>query len=724
MTPSSVSQLTLNRRGLLKGASILGAGLVIGFPIAPRGVFAQTGAPIPKNFPPAGYMHIAPDDSITVISKHTEMGQGIYTGLATMVADELDADWSKVRVVSAPVNLELYAHFMLPGMQGTGGSMSTPNSWIQYRTVGATARAMLVNAAANAWQVPKDEITVTNSIISHHSSGRSATFGRFAEAAAKLTPPTDVPLKMPNQFTLIGNELPKVDSYAKCTGTAEYTIDVRRPNMVVAMVERSPRFGGKLDSFDASAARDIKGVVDVFEIPEGVAVLANNTHVARKAREALRMKWDDSTAEMRGAEDIIDDYLAMTARPGAVFEKKGDSQTAKKSAAKVVEADYIFPYLAHACMEPLDCTMELKNGECTIRSGTQMPSVERDRVAGILGLPADKVYVENLFAGGGFGRRANFVPELEAMAAHIVKATDGRYPVRLQLTREDDTRAGYYRPLFVHRMRAVLDSNGNISAWENSLVGQSFVKGTFLDSMVQNGIDPIAIEGSAFLPYDIPNVSVDYHMAESGVPTLSWRSVSNTHTGYSKETFIDELLEAGGKDAVTGRLALMSDERAKKVVMAAAEHVSWGKSLPRGRAHGFAYVESFNTRVAEVAEVSLDTSGVPRVHKVTVAVDCGTAINPNIIRAQVESAIAMGLTAALYGEVKIKKGIVQTQNFDTYRILRMNQMPTIDVHIMPSNESPTGIGEPGLPPIAPAVANAVYKLTGKRIRRLPFDRTV
>ena len=723
MTQSSPTS-TLNRRNLLKGAGALGAGLVIGFPLAPKGVFAQAGPPIPKNFPPAGYVRIAPDDSITVISKHTEMGQGIYTGLATMLADEMDADWSKVRVVSAPVNLELYAHFMLPGMQGTGGSMSTPNSWLQYRTVGATARAMLITAAANQWQVPVSEITVDNGVISHRASKRSGTLGQFAEAAAKLPPPTDVPLKTADKFKLIGKELPKVDSYSKATGKAQYTIDVRRPDMVVAMVERSPRFGGKLKAFDASAARKLKGVVDVFEIPEGVVVLANNTHVARKAREVLQTEWDDSAAEIRGDQEIIADYMRMTAKPGATFEKKGFSADAKNSAAKVIEADYVFPYLAHACMEPLDCTMELKNGECTIRSGTQMPSVERDRVAEILGLAADKVHVENLFAGGGFGRRANFVPELEAMTAHIVKATDGRYPIRLQLSREDDTMAGYFRPLFVHRLRGALDGKGNITAWENSLVGQSFVKGTFLDAMVQNGIDPIAIEGSAFLPYEVPNVYVDYHMAQTGIPTLSWRSVGNTHTGYSKETFIDELLEAGGKDPITGRLALMHDERAKKVVSEAAERANWGKQLPSGRAQGFAYVESFNTRVAEVAEVSLDAGGQPRVHKVTVAVDCGIAINPNIIRAQVESAIAMGLTAALFGEVKIEKGIIQTKNFDTYRILRMNQMPAIDVHIVKSEESPTGIGEPGLPPIAPAVANALYKLTGKRIYRLPFDKVV
>lgn len=714
----------MNRRSLLKGSVALGAGLMIAFHLPMKKVFAQQAGGIPKNFDPAGYMHIAEDGTITVISKHTEMGQGVYTGLATMVAEELDADWNKVRVVSAPVNLALYAHFMLPGMQGTGGSMSTPNSWYQYRTVGATARAMLVTAAAKAWGVPESEIETKNSILSH-KSGKSAQYGAFAMAAAELTPPTDVPLKSPDQFTLIGKDTAKVDAEAKSTGQALFTIDVKRPGTLTAVVARSPRFGGKLKSYDDTKARSIKGVVDIVEIPTGVAVLAKNTWVAKKARDALVTEWDDSAAEMRGDEEIISDFMELGTQKGAVVEDKGNTDQALSQGAQTFEADFVFPYLAHSPMEPLDSTMErMEDGSIVIRSGTQMPSMERDRVAEFFGLPKDKVRVENLYAGGGFGRRGNFVPELEVETASILKATGGKYPVKLQLTREDDTMQGYYRPLFVHRMKGAIDDKGNITAWRNTLVGQSFVDGTFLQMMIQNGVDPLAVEGAAHLPYEIPNVYVDYQMAKAGVPTLSWRSVGSTHTGYSKEVFMDRLLKAAGKDPVQGRLDLMTDERAKHVVELAAEKAGWGQAVPDGMGRGFAYVESFSTRVAEVADVSIRPNGTIKVERVVAAVDCGIAINPNVIRAQVQSAIAMGLTAAMYGEIKIKNGVVDTRNFDTYRILRMNEMPKVEVHIVQSGESPTGIGEPGLPPIAPAVANAVQQLTGEHITRLPFDRRI
>lgn len=714
----------MNRRTLLKGSIALGAGLMIAFHIPAKKAFAQEAGGIPKNFDPAGYMHIGEDGTITVISKHTEMGQGIYTGLATMVAEELDADWNRVRVVSAPVNLALYAHFMLPGMQGTGGSMSTPNSWYQYRTVGATARAMLVTAAANAWGVPEAEIEAKNSILSH-KSGKSAQYGEFAMAAARLTPPTDVPLKDPETFTLIGRDAAKVDAEAKSTGEALFTIDVKRPGMMTAVVARSPRWGGKLKSFDDTGARKIKGVTDIVEIPTGVAVLAKNTWVAQKARNALKIEWDDSNAEMRGDEEIIADYMELGTKKGAVVEDKGNVDQALEAGAKTFEADFVFPYLAHSPMEPLDSSMELmEDGTYVIRSGTQMPSIERDRVAEYFGVPKDKVHVENLFAGGGFGRRGNFVPELEVETASILKATGAKYPVKLQLTREDDTMQGYYRPLFVHRMKGAIDAKGNITAWRNTLVGQSFVIGTFLEMMVQNGVDPLAVEGAAHLPYDIPNVYVDYQMAKSGVPCLSWRSVGATHTGYSKEVFMDQLLKAAGRDPVQGRLEMMSDERAKRVIELAAEKSGWGRPVPAGIGRGIAYVEAFSTRVAQVADVSMRPNGTLKVERVVAAVDCGIALNPNVIRAQIQSGIAMGLTAAMYGEIKIKDGIAETRNFDTYRILRMNEMPEVEVHIVKSGESPTGIGEPGVPPIGPAVANAAQQLTGKHVYRLPFDRRV
>lgn len=709
----------MDRRGFIKSSAAIGSGLVIAFYLPGKNALAQFGPPPPTNFPPNAFVRVAPDNSITVISKHTEMGQGIYTGLATMLADEMDADWVQIKVKSAPVNLDLYRHFFL-GIQGTGGSMSVPNTWIQYRTVGATARAMLVTAAAQEWGVPENEIEVSKSVLSH-TSGKQATFGELSNKAAALEVPENVSLKTPDQYTLIGSSVPKVDTREKVDGTAIFTIDVKRPGMLTAVVAHSPRFGGKLLSFDDAETRKIPGIMDVVQIPRGVAVLASNTYTAIKGRDALNAVWDFSEAENRSSDEIIADFMAMTETPGVTVEQKGNSRLALAEAAQTFEATYVFPYLAHATMEPLDCTLEMIGNRCVMRSGTQMPSVDRDRVAEVLGLSPDKVEVETLYAGGGFGRRGNFVPDIAQECATIVKATDGQYPVKLQYTREDDMTAGFYRPLFVHRMKAALDSEGNITAWENRLVGQSFVAGTMFGFLVQNGLDPLAVEGAAELPYAVPNVSVDSHMAQSGVPTLAWRSVGHTHTAFSKETFLDELLHGAGRDPIQARLELMHDERSKAVLRLAAEKAQWGKTAAKGRGLGLAFVESFGARVAEIVEISLNSAGRIKVEKVVCAVDCGTPINPHVIQAQIESAIMFGLSAALYGEIKIENGEVQTHNFDTYPVVRMNQAPEIEVHIMPSTESPSGIGEPGVPPIAPAVANAYFQLTGKRIRRLPFE---
>jgi isoquinoline 1-oxidoreductase beta subunit len=718
-TKSIPANMKVNRRAFIKGSATVGAGLVIGFHVMPKKAQAQ--APAPANYPPNAFVRIAPDNSITIISKHTEMGQGIYTGLATIVAEELDADWSQVRVESAPVNAQLYAHLML-GVQGTGGSMSIPNSWMQYRSVGATARAMLVAAAAEEWGVPADSITVSKSVLSH-ASGKSATFGDFATAAAALEAPQDVPLKDPSQFTLIGTRVNKVDMLEKVSGKAIYTIDVQRPGMLTAVVAHAPKFGGTLKRFDATEALKVPGVVEVVEIPRGVAVLAQNTWAALRGRQVLVTEWDDSAAENRGSAEIIRDFTALMEQPGAVVQQEGDSAGALAEAATTFEATYVFPFLAHACMEPVNCTIEFDGEKAVLRSGTQMQSVEQQRVAETLGIPLENVSIETLYAGGGFGRRANFVNDMEWETATIIKATGGRYPVKLQYTREDDMGAGFYRPLFVHRLRAGLDANGEIVAWENRLAGQSFVDGTIFSFLVQNGVDSLAVEGAAELPYHVPNVSVDFHMAKTGVPTLAWRSVGHTHTAFSKETFLDELLHAAGKDPVEGRLALMQDERGKAVIRAAAEKYGWGKELPAGRAAGFAYTESFGGRVAQIAEVSVDSAGKIKVEHVTCVVDCGIAVNPHIIEAQVESAIMFGMSAALYGEINIEGGKVQTTNFHNYPVVRMHQAPGIDVVIMPSTLDPTGIGEPATPVIGPAIANAYFKLTGKRVRTLPFEQT-
>lgn len=708
----------MQRRQFLQRSLALGSGLVIGFWLPSKATLAQAPA-APQNYPPNAFVRVGTDNTVTVIAKHTEMGQGVYTGLATMMAEELDADWSQMRVEAAPANVALYAHLML-GIQGTGGSMSVPNAWMQYRTVGATARAMLVAAAARAWKVPAAEITVSKGVVSH-ASGKSATFGELADAAGKLEVPTGVPLKDPSQFTLIGTRVPKLDVPDKVTGKAMFTIDVRRPGMKVAVVKHAPRFGGTLVSYDDSAARAVAGVVDIVRIPTGVAVIADNTFAAFRARDLLTTQWDFSAAENRSSEEIVRDFTALTEQPGMTVQQEGDSAAAlAANAGRTLEATYVFPYLAHACMEPLDTTLELVGDKAYLRSGTQMQSIEQQRVAEVLGLPLENVFVETQYAGGGFGRRGNFVPEIDAEVAHIVKATGGQYPVRLQYSREDDMRAGNYRPLFVHRLRGAVDADGNIVAWENRLVGQSFIENTMFGFLMQNGIDPLAIEGASELPYHVPNVSVDTHIAKAGVPTLAWRSVGHTHTAFSKETFLDELLVMAGKDPVEARLALMEDERGKAVIRAAAERYGWGKPAPEGRGVGFAYNESFGGRVAQIAEVSVE-DGRLRVNKVVCAVDCGLAINPQIIEAQVESAIMFGLSAALYGEIKLANGEVQTSNFHNYPIIRMKQAPAIEVIIMPSAESPTGIGEPATPVIGPAVANAWFRLTGERVRKLPFE---
>ena len=424
---------------------------------------------------------------------------------------------------------------------------------------------------------------------------------------------------------------------------------------------------------------------------------------------------------MRGSDEIIADYIETAQKPGASVEKKGDSANAIGSAAQTFEATFVFPYLAHACMEPLDYVIEkVGDGKYHVTAGTQMQSVEQGRIAKALGVPPENVTITTLFAGGGFGRRGNFVADLDVDSAMILKASGEQHPVKLAYTREDDIQAGYYRPMFVHKMRGAIDDKGNITGWENTLVGQSFVEGTFLGMMVRNGVDPLAVEGAAELPYEVPNVTVDYHMAKSGVPTLAWRSVGNTHTAYSREMWLDEMLYAAKRDPIQARLDLMKDERGKAVIQLAAEKAGWGKVLPDGRAFGMAYCLSFGTRVAEIVEVTLRKDGTPKVERVVAAVDCGRVINPDIVQAQVEGAIGFGLTAALYGDIKMDKGKVLTRNFDTYKLLRMDEMPKVEVYTIDSDETPSGIGEPGVPPIAPAVGNALFRLTGKRSYRLPL----
>jgi isoquinoline 1-oxidoreductase subunit beta len=708
-----------SRRRFLTSTALAGATLVLGLRLPARPAGAAEG-----DFAPNAFVRIAPDNTVTIIGKHLEMGQGAFTGLATILAEELDADWSQVRVEPAPADAERYNNLRWGPFQGTGGSNAMANSWEQMRRAGATARAMLVEAAAREWGVPAAEITVERGVVRHAPSGRRATFGQLAPKAAALTPPAHVHLKDPKDFKLVGQRLPRVDGAAKTDGTARFTLDFTLPGMLTALVARPPRFGATVTTFDATAARRVKGVRHVVQIPSGVAVVASSFWAARKGREALRVSWDERSAEMRGTEELYAAYRALAARPGTPARREGDVDDALRTAVRVLEAVYEFPYLAHAPMEPLDAVVRLSDDGCDLWAGSQATTADQHAVARVVGLPPARVRVHTQLAGGSFGRRTTPDSDVATEAASVVKAIGGDVPVKLVWTREDDIQGGRYRPLYVHRLRAGLDGHGNVVAWEHRIVGQSIVAGTPLESVrVKDGVDVTSVEGAANLPYAVPNLAVDLHTTTVGVPVLWWRSVGSTHTAYSTETFLDELAHVAGRDPLELRLALLAKHpRHRAVLHLAADKAGWGQPLLPGRGRGLAVHESFDTVVAQVAEVSRRPDGLPRVERVVCAVDCGTAINPDIVRSQMEGSIGYGLAAALWSEITLVHGRVQERNFDGYRPLRIGEMPAVEVHIVPSAAPPTGAGEPGLPPIAPAVANAFFHLTGRPVRRLPFAR--
>ncbi|MGD9783962.1 MAG: molybdopterin cofactor-binding domain-containing protein [Hyphomicrobiaceae bacterium] len=719
-TPSSAS-----RRNVLKGLGAAGAGLVIGvtLPVSAR---AQSGAGRPlaaagadASFAPNAFVRIAPDNTVTVLIKHIEFGQGPYTGLATLVAEELDADWSQIRAEAAPADVIRYKNLVL-GVQGTGGSTAIANSYEQMRKAGAAARAMLVAAAANAWKVPASEIDVKKGRIGHTASGKSGTFGEFAAAAAKLEPPADVVLKKPENFTLIGQTVPKLDTTPKSTGKAIYTIDQQLPGQLTVLIAYPPRFGATVASVDDKAALAIKGVAAVRVIPQGVAVYADGFWAANKGREALAVTWDESKAEKRSTAEILELCRQQAATPGKIAAERGAAPSA--DGLRQLEAEYVFPYLAHAPMETLNCVIEVSERSCHLRMGSQLPTVDQAAVAQVLGLRPEDVSITTLLAGGSFGRRATPNADIAVAAAEAAKALGEHRPLKLIWTREDDIRGGRYRPLNVHRIKGAVDAAGNIVSWEQTIAGQSIIAGTaFAAQMMKDGKDPTMTEGAADLAYAIPHLKVDVHMIEAGVPVLWWRSVGHSVTGFSTETFIDELLALAGKDPVEGRLALLSGQpRHAGVLREVARMAGWGGSVEPGRARGVAVHKSFKSYVAQIAEVSAGKDGTPRVHKVWCAVDCGIVVNPDIVRAQMEGGIGYGLGAALFGAITLDKGAVAQSNFHDYRSLRINEMPDVEVSIIKSTEAPTGVGEPGVPPIAPAVANAWAKLTGTRVRQLPF----
>ena len=706
-----------SRRLFLQVAAVAGGGFALGF--APR--LGAAASPAEALFAANPFVRIGSDNTVTVIAKHLEMGQGTYTGLATLVAEELDADWAQIRVEGAPANAKLYNNLHMGPMQGTGGSSSIANSYQQLRKAGASARAMLAAAAAARWGVPAETLRVALGVVHHDPTGRKAEFGQLAAEAAKLPPPATVKLKDPKDFQYIGKHVPRKDGRAKIDGSATFTQDVKLPGMLTALVARPDRFGGKVKSFDATKAKAVPGVVDVVQIPSGIAVLGKDFWSAKKGREALNVEWDDSSASQLGTPELLAQYRGLLEKPGAVARKDGDADRTMATAAKRLQADFEFPFLAHAPMEPLDCVIHLKGNVCDVWNGEQFHTMDQAMIAAVLGLKPEQVDIHMLYAGGSFGRRANPVADFPVEAAQIVKAIKGRAPVKLVWTREDDLRGGFYRPMYVHRISAGIDGAGRLVAWTHRIVGQSIVAGTPLEGMmVKDGIDGTSVEGASNLPYHVPNLRVDLHSPKPGIPVLWWRSVGSTHTAFSTETFLDEVAAAAGRDPVDFRRELLAKHpRHLRTLNLAVEKSDWGKPLPKGKGRGVAIHECFNTVVAQVAEVSLVPGGF-KVDRVVCAVDCGVAVNPDVVRAQMEGGIGFGLSAALHGAITLKAGRVEQSNFHQYRQLRIGEMPAVAVHIVASADPPTGVGEPGVPPIAPAVANALFAATGRRLRNLPL----
>jgi isoquinoline 1-oxidoreductase beta subunit len=714
------------RRVFLKRAGGVSAlALTIGFEWAgPARRAAAAMASSPGTvFAPNAFLRIAADDSVTVIAKHLEMGQGAYTGIATIVAEELDADWSRVRVESAPADAKRYGNLALGNIQGTGGSSAMANSWTQLREAGGKARAMLLSAAAKGWHVPVAELTVAKGVVYHAASKREATFGSLVKTAMSLPVPETVALKDPKDFKLIGRRPPRVDVAAKVDGSAQFTLDVVMPGMLVALLKRPSQFGATVKSFDATAAGAIPGVVKVVQVPRGVAVIAKSFWAAKQGRDVLRVEWDDTHAEKRSSADLMSEYRQLAEQPGMPARKEGDAAQAIRSAAHTVSASYEFPYLAHAPMEPLDAVVKLSADSCEIWAGDQFQTIDQANAAKIAGLDPQKVSIHTLFAGGSFGRRANPGSDYIVEAVSIAKAfgADGT-PIKLQWTREDDIHGGLYRPMYFHKLTAGLSDKNELTGWKHVIVGQSIMAGTAFAAMIKDGIDATSVEGAATIAYAIPNIAVDLSTTQTGVPVLWWRVVGSSHTTFAVEAFIDEVAHAARADPFEFRRRLLEHEpRMKAVLELAAEKAGWSSvPLPHGKGRGIAVAEAFKTYVAQVAEVSVDASGRVKIDRVVCAVDCGTPINPDIITAQMEGGIGFGLGAVRYGAITLKDGRIEQSNFNNYRVLRMNEMPKVEVHIMPSTLPPTGVGEPGVAPVGPAVANAIFAASGKRIRVLPF----
>ncbi len=724
--PETIDQ---ERRGFLKVSALASGGLLIGFhlPLASRvGEAAAAG----NDFVPNAWIRIDADDSVTLRVASSEMGQGVYTAIPMLLAEELECDWARIKVEMAPVD-KAYTNPLI-GQQLTGGSTAVRAFWTPLRQAGAAGRDLLIRAAAQNWKVKEDECRAENGVVLHKTSKRKATYGELAAKAATLPVPTEVFLKEPGEFKRIGKSTPRLDTPLKVNGSAVFGMDVMMPGLLTAVVARCPVFGGKPKKFDATKAKSVPGVRQVLSIHSGIAVVADSFWAAQQGRAVLAVEWDEGAHAKLNSAAIRKQLQQALKKKGVNARNEGDAAKAFKAAAQRIEAVYEAPYLAHACMEPMNCTALVKKDSCELWVPTQNQTGSQFVAVQITGLPPEKVKVNTTFLGGGFGRRSE--KDFVAEAVQLAMATGA--PVKLVWTREDDMHHDYYRPATLNRLSAALDKDGMPLAWRHEIAGGSIFSRVFPNS-IKNGIDNTSVEGAANLPYAIPSLQVTWAMENGAVPVGFWRSVGSSQNAYITECFLDELAAAAGKDPYEYRRALLAKHpRHLGVLELAAQKAGWGTPLPAGRTRGIAVAEAFGSYCAQVAEVTVergqgrsrhpasrDTSpslDVVRVRRVVCAIDCGQVVNPDTVVAQMESGIVYGLTAALKGEITIKDGRVEQSNFHDYPLLHIDEMPDIEVHIVNSSEHPGGVGEPGTPPIAPAVANAVFAATGKPVRRLPI----
>jgi isoquinoline 1-oxidoreductase beta subunit len=703
----------LGRRALLKGGLAAGAGLTIGFRLSPgRHAAAQS----PGVFAPSQWLRIDRDGVVTVVNSVPEMGQGSLTTTTIILADELDAEWDRIRVEQAPANPKLYAN-PVTGSQSYGGSRGVRDHLEMWRKAGAAAREMLMQAAADEWKVPVGEVETEPGVAIHRPTGRRLPYGRLVDRAQSLPVPRNPRLKTRDQFRYIGKEVRRRDVPEKITGKAIYGMDVDVPGMLTASIERCPVFGGKVKRLDATAARAVPGVRHVVQVGSGVAVVADRFPAALAGRKALAIEWDEGPVARWSSAAIARELESAVKQPGLVARRDGDAEGALAAGGRVVEAAYRVPFLEHACMEPMNATAHVTPEQCVIWAPTQNPGGTQAAGARITGLPPEKVLVHTTLLGGGFGRRGEVDFVVDAVEAS--KAVGA--PVKVLWTREDDLRHGFYRPATYSAFRAALDARGMPAAWAHRIAGGGI--------LIQKGwarkgaVDRAAVAGASDVPYDIPNVQVEWVERDFGIPLGFWRSVGSSQNAFVTESFVDELAHAAGKDPYEYRRALLGKApRHRAVLELAATRAGWGAPLPPGRARGIAVAFSFGSYAAHVAEVSVEPDGAVRVHRITCAIDCGLAVNPNQVRAQMEGGAVYALTAALHGEITIDRGRVQQSNFHDYPLLRIDEAPRIETHILDSGHPPGGLGEPGVPTVAPAVTNAIFALTGVRVRSLPIRK--